>query len=361
MKKVILFILLPIIIALTSFAIWYRSLPKLSIYVKNGSSTLSYYEIDGVLYQIKSNGVYKTDVSGKNELILSKSQAENSIFISDEDKAIYVTEYGNDPQLYKYDLNGKFLSSVSLPYKKFSLFKSEGTKIIGEQQIDNQNNKIACYDLENNFKEIPIDPIEYDSDDISVVVLDSEIIEIFFKSSMIELIGINNNKLAYMKNFYHPEIFIIDLISKTETKINLYEYIGDSYYVTGKLHKDSIDFAVTNTSGFFFDKNNVDGNTSTLKYHNYDMLLSFDIDTSKMNDKYKLKRFERIICIGENKVITYYKGKYLTYSLDDWKVTNKQSASEIKEGGSYNFVACGDHIFVFDNGSDELLNKIPIN
>ena len=91
------------------------------------------------------------------------------------------------------------------------------------------------------------------------------------------------------------------------------------------------------------------------------MLLSFDIDTSKMNDKYKLKRFERIICIGENKVITYYKGKYLTYSLDDWKVTNKQSASEIKEGGSYNFVACGDHIFVFDNGSDELLNKIPIN
>ena len=63
---------------------------------------------------------------------------------------------------------------------------------------------------------------------------------------------------------------------------------------------------------------------------------------------------------NSQKAITYYKGKYLTYSLEDWSLIKKQSVDEIKEGGSYTFESCGDYIFVFDNNSGELLNTINI-
>jgi hypothetical protein len=97
-----------------------------------------------------------------------------------------------------------------------------------------------------------------------------------------------------------------------------------------------------------------------MKKHDHDYIVIIDKNDFEVKDK-KTKTFERILYANSEKAITYYKGKYLTYSLNDWKVTDKQSASEIKEGGSYNFVSCGEYIFVFDNASGELLNKIPIN
>lgn len=101
-------------------------------------------------------------------------------------------------------------------------------------------------------------------------------------------------------------------------------------------------------------------NSDEMEKHNHDYAVIIDKNDFEVKEK-KTKTFERIIYVDSEKAITYYKGKYLTYSLDDWKVTDKQSASEIKEGGSYNFVTCGDYIFVFDNDSDELLNKISIS
>ena len=59
--------------------------------------------------------------------------------------------------------------------------------------------------------------------------------------------------------------------------------------------------------------------------------------------------------------MTYYKGHYLTYDLNNWKVIRKQDADEIKNGGSYTFETCGDYIFVFDDDSGDLLNMISIN
>ncbi len=97
-----------------------------------------------------------------------------------------------------------------------------------------------------------------------------------------------------------------------------------------------------------------------MEKHDHDYAVIIDKNDFEVKEK-KTKTFERILYVDSEKAITYYKGKYLTYSLDGWKVTDKQSASEIKEGGSYNFVTCGDYIFVFDNDSDELLNKISIS
>lgn len=83
------------------------------------------------------------------------------------------------------------------------------------------------------------------------------------------------------------------------------------------------------------------------------------IDCTKSLER-NTKTFERILYADSQKVITYYKEKYLTYSLEDWIIISTQTADEIKKGGSYIFEISGDYIFVFDNNSGELLNKISI-
>ena len=65
---------------------------------------------------------------------------------------------------------------------------------------------------------------------------------------------------------------------------------------------------------------------------------------------------------NNEKAITYYNGKYITYSLENWKKINKQNADEIKEGGSYTYdgdkpvrnkdVAYGKYNFVGWTGTD---------
>ena len=90
-----------------------------------------------------------------------------------------------------------------------------------------------------------------------------------------------------------------------------------------------------------------------------DRIILWNYETSHFEEK-KTKNHERIIYANSQKAITYYKGKYLTYSLEDWSLIKKQSVDEIKEGGSYTFESCGDYIFVFDNNSGELLNTINI-
>ena len=76
--------------------------------------------------------------------------------------------------------------------------------------------------------------------------------------------------------------------------------------------------------------------------------------------EHKTKTFERIIYADSEKAITYYDGEYLTYSLEDWKVIDKQDADDIKDDGSYFFEACGEYIFVFDNKTDKLINKLKV-
>lgn len=96
-----------------------------------------------------------------------------------------------------------------------------------------------------------------------------------------------------------------------------------------------------------------------LSVHGYDVISIVDMHTSEVESK-MTNRFERILYVNKCKAITYYDGEYLTYSIDDWKVTDKQDADEIKDGGSYTFEACGDYIFVFDDDTDEMINTIKV-
>lgn len=97
-----------------------------------------------------------------------------------------------------------------------------------------------------------------------------------------------------------------------------------------------------------------------LKNHRWDCVNVIDSETFEFISSNKTKKYERIIYADENKAITFYSGNYLTYSLEDWEVIDKQKADEIKDGGSYTFETCGEYIFVFDDDTGELLNTISV-
>lgn len=100
--------------------------------------------------------------------------------------------------------------------------------------------------------------------------------------------------------------------------------------------------------------------TSEMKGHISDHLYCIDKNDFSKQFEHKTKTFERIIYADSEKAITYYDGEYLTYSFEDWKVIGKQDADEIKDGGSYFFEACGEYLFVFDDKTDKLINKIKV-
>lgn len=99
--------------------------------------------------------------------------------------------------------------------------------------------------------------------------------------------------------------------------------------------------------------------TPELENHYYDTYIKVNTDDFEIQ-AHKTRKFERIIYADDKKVMTYYNGKYLTYSADDWKVTDEKKADGIKNGGRYTFKACGEYVFVFDDNTGECISKIEI-
>ncbi len=99
---------------------------------------------------------------------------------------------------------------------------------------------------------------------------------------------------------------------------------------------------------------------SELKNHGCDSVFTYDVQSRERKEKHDFRTFERVIGISADHVVTYYKGKYLTYSRDGWKVVSEQKTGEIKKDGKYYFETCGEYVFVFDDDTGECINRIKI-
>lgn len=99
---------------------------------------------------------------------------------------------------------------------------------------------------------------------------------------------------------------------------------------------------------------------SELKNHGCDSVFTYDVQSGERKGKHDFRTFERVIGISADRVVTYYKGSYLTYSRDDWKVVSEQKADEIKKDSKYYFETCGGYIFVFDDDTGKCINRIKV-
>ena len=97
-----------------------------------------------------------------------------------------------------------------------------------------------------------------------------------------------------------------------------------------------------------------------VKEHISDIIALIDANDMKIEKEYKTQKGERIIYADTEKVITYYRGKYITYSTKNWEQIDSHKAAEIKKNGSYTFETCGNYIFVFDDNTGEVINRISI-
>ena len=96
----------------------------------------------------------------------------------------------------------------------------------------------------------------------------------------------------------------------------------------------------------------------SIKNHTSDIIAVINADNMKIEKENKTKKGERVIYADDKKAITFYHGRYITYSVKNWKKIDSQKAPEIKKNGSYTFETCGNYVFVFDNNTSELINKI---
>ena len=229
-----------------------------------------------------------------------------------------------------------------------------------------EDNRFDLYKYSCEYGECLFFDMNDTNDKDAFYAVDSEYNEVIgaCEKNTIDLLAYEEDRIFYTRSHFNlktiSEYSFKDNIEKnSEIEFGKYSrgFFQKFYYCQS--NEIIILMAQTVTSRSFAREARV-YNSDEMKKHNHDYAVIIDKNDFEVKEK-KTKTFERIIYVDSEKAITYYKGKYLTYSLDDWKVTDKQSASEIKEGGSYNFVTCGDYIFVFDNDSDELLNKISIS
>ncbi len=183
------------------------------------------------------------------------------------------------------------------------------------------------------------------------------------KYNSISLLSFNKEHIFY--EFNPTNLRSISEYSFSNNKESIHK-IDFNHYVNGffpktPLYSDESNFVLVSQelTSRIIGKQPPIQYSDEMEKHDHDYAVIINKNDFEVKEK-KTKTFERILYVDSEKAITYYKGKYLTYSLDGWKVTNKQSASEIKEGGSYNFVTCGDYIFVFDKNYSKLLNRIEI-
>ena len=359
-KNMIAFPLIFIIIGLLILRHSFTNQGDISIHVKDNYSHACH--VNDLIVYLDSDGIYCKNSKGNIDKICNISIAKTSTVTADEE-FIFFSPSVDSKKIFQLDYFGYVLNYSDI----------------------NMRYDIKAYSSVDDMKIIDLDKCPYD---YNITV------EKNFFSANIQII--NNRNHCYLKitdknektvfcNVYNKKNAKQIFLSKTDMTASLYDNKLILFPLkSGKLNNYyiiNIDNGKVVESGTTF---NIDYSYQPIKqsdkyliiiaqYSHYakgftdnvseqidgDRIILWNYETSHFEEK-KTKNHERIIYANSQKAITYYKGKYLTYSLEDWSLIKKQSVDEIKEGGSYTFESCGDYIFVFDNNSGELLNTINI-
>ena len=357
MKKFIVFLILVIAIVSATFILLHCFAPENSIDVSNSRFDSQKAVINGERYYIKNDGVYKTAENQKYECLIPFNDPNTKAFFTRDNDCIY-TAVTNDKltTITKYDPDGNLSGEPFILDKPdINVLAIDNNCVYGRYDDENDVN-FTVFDM--NGKTINNDLPEYEySDDSFSFSGDKEIT--YYTSS--NYIGRSKNYAAYIDKYYAPELTIIDLDSNDTVQIDL-AAMFKAYYVYADIEDDSLCVVMTDTSEkiSFGGGHSNELDISSLELHKYDIYALTDMKSGKIINQHKTRKYERIIYADTKKAITYYRGNYITYSTDNWKEVESQKADEIKKDGSYFFDTCGDYVFVFDNNTYKLLNKISI-
>ena len=379
MKKIIIPLVIAIIAVLTAlFYRFYIYYPDITIKI-----SALYDEHSNVVkcdneYFILSDG--KITNADSKEVIYSVTD-ENS-FIKSYNDLIWIFDSRCNDKLKAIDKNGNLKKHYLFPEDSIDflingnvifdltsdeliMYRLTNETHLEKKEIDysfvfhSNDNRFDLYKYSCEYGECLFFDMNDTNDKDAFYAIDIEHNEVIGASekNTIDLLSYEENRLFYTRSHFNLETMSEYSFSDKKEKNSKLKFGNYArgffqrfYYCP---HDESIILISQTVTYRSFVREAHIYNSDEMEKHDHDYAVIIDKNDFEVKEK-KTKTFERIIYVDSEKAITYYKGKYLTYSLDDWKVTDKQSASEIKEGGSYNFVTCGDYIFVFDNDSDEL-------
>lgn len=364
MKKIILFLILVLASVFATFISLHCLAPKNSIDVSNSRFYSQKAAINGEIYYIKSDGVYKASENQKYECLISFDEPNTKAFFTREKNCIYTAvNIDKAIRITKYDPDGNLTGKTFILDKPdVNVLAIDNNCVYGRYDDGNDVN-FAVFDM--NGKMINNDLPEYEySDDKFSLLGDKENTYYISSNNMIDYIGRSKNYAAYIGMEYSSdanELTIIDLESDDTIQIDL-AAMFKAYYVCADIKDDSLCLVMTDTSKkiSFGSGHSKEWDISSLELHKYDIYALTDLKSGKITNQHKTRKYERIIYADTQKAITYYRGNYITYSTDKWKEIKSQKAYEIKKDGSYFFDTCGDYVFVFDDDTGKLLNKISI-
>lgn len=364
MKKVITILLIATAFLIMIVVLRNIFAPKIKIDVINSRFNSDRAEINGDIYYRAYDGVYKAAENQKNECLIPFDELYTATIFTKGKNCIYTAvKIDNSISITKYDPDGNITG------EPFILDKPDGNVIAIDNNCvygrygDENDVNFAVFDM--NGKTINSDLPEYEySDDKFSLLGDEENTYYTSTNYQVDYIGRSKNYAAYIGREFSADsniLTIIDLESNDTKQIDFNEMFK-GYYAFGNIKDDALCLVMTDSSDrlSFGGGHSKEWDIYSLDLHKYDIYVLTDLKSGKITNQHKTRKYERIIYADAEKAITYYGGKYITYSTDNWKEIESQKADEIKENGSYFFDTCGDHVFVFDDDTDEVINKLSI-
>ncbi|MCR5599745.1 MAG: hypothetical protein K6G33_03245 [Ruminococcus sp.] len=370
--KFIIILIVVVIAAVYSLV----SPPKASFYIESGNVFFvnnSYIYTDG-------NKICQMNNNNDVEVIY---QSEDCYSIYCDDEYIYAVEYINDdlnPYIVKLDKKGSILNKVHQKIESDSYGDKRGYKhrMSIKAIIDGRIYAIGDHEGETYlFDKNSLDPIELKLDNGKKINGDLMVSE---ADDMYYFYYCNNKKEIQIESIVKDDIIYKFRGIWGGNYCNGKYFINDSQlsdFLTYDLKSGNIErkedyFEQSKANGFIITSNKIESNRIIITsnshtrlidkdyYKMHDCISIIDADTTNIVSEHLFHLKEQIIYADMEKVVTYYHGKYITYSVKDWKKLNSQKAPEIKKNGKYSFDTCGDYIFVFDDDTGKLLNKISI-
>ncbi len=346
-----------------------------------------YHDKTNSFFYYDEEGVHKISSDNTDSLIYP---AENCFSIYVDENNLYVINYNEDeinPNISKLDFEGKLLISERVDITPHLSDNTDNYKnylsIIGTADkymicIDNYDGSAYFFDIQNNFKECEIEfenIKEYENVKCGYIG-DCQIIfntDINCKMTVDMMIFDGNgtnyqssptlNKCCFNGTVFSWDSTHLSDLSTFSVDNGKSQMCDEFFKNTASYVNKLVQYSISDNLLIMITNNaSIESRYSeNIKNHNFDTVCQIDLNDLKICKELKTKKYERILYADTEKAITYYKGNYCTYSMSDWKLLEKQSAREIKNGGSYSFEVCGDLLFVFDDETDELINSLNLS
>lgn len=334
-------------------------------------------------YRIKDGNIYNLD----NHKSIYQTN-DKYAFMKPFDELLWVIDNSTKDNLKAINSSGTVIKSYSIPnytkdffindnvifcvssdgiemYQLYSDGHKEQISVDYSFVFESKNAYFKLYKYSCEYGECLYFDMDSDNYDDSYFAVDSNYQNTISSNGRINLLLFETDRIVYTESLFQLST-LYEYSFVNDTEFCHIADIGDysqNFFVNMPYFSDKeyIISVAQNTTLRSLRREPPTSTSCEMSKHKNDYLFIFKSkDCTEQFDR-ETKTFERILYVDNEKVLTYYNGKYLTYSLDEWKVIDKQPAKEIKNGGLYTFEICNEYIFVFDYVSGELLNTIDVS